>query len=299
MKVFEINGEERIVSAWKQNEGLDAQMIVIIADSSFNEIDNLTETFPARGMAAIEMVETSRGVQIFFDLVGPTGPQVNYGIINPEVGWIGIYDRLNLGNLYLVDRSPSSSETLYIHTSASGWQIRAVIDDYDPNFVGDSILERLRHQLGLDEQNFNILLGGFAITVLLLCTVILVSLSARGLRWIRRSSGEASGIVMLEEDVVDVVDESDIKVIAEVRPEDPEEVELVEEVVIPTPAPEIPPPTLPIPEMPVPESDSPADVPAPPPLNMPVVCPNCSSRFEIAMGNSSANCPVCDERIVL
>ena len=104
---------------------------------------------------------------------------------------------------------------------------------------------------------------------------------------------------MLEEDVVDVVDESDIKVIAEVRPEDPEEVELVEEVVIPTPAPEIPPPTLPIPEMPVPESDSPADVPAPPPLNMPVVCPNCSSRFEIAMGNSSANCPVCDERIVL
>ena len=299
MKVFEINGEERIVSAWKQNEGLDAQMIVIIADSSFNEIDNLTETFPARGMAAIEMVETSRGVQIFFDLVGPTGPQVNYVIINPEVGWIGIYDRLNLGNLYLVDRSPSSSETLYIHTSASGWQIRAVIDDYDPNFVGDSILERLRHQLGLDEQNFNILLGGFAITVLLLCTVILVSLSARGLRWIRRSSGEASGIVMLEEDVVDVVDESDIKVIAEVRPEDPEEVELVEEVVIPTPAPEIPPPTLPIPEMPVPESDSPADVPAPPPLNMPVVCPNCSSRFEIAMGNSSANCPVCDERIVL
>tara|TARA_B100000676_G_scaffold124443_1_gene123962 strand:- start:23167 stop:27879 length:4713 start_codon:yes stop_codon:yes gene_type:complete len=299
MRVFVIDGEERIVSAWKQNEGLDAEMVVIIADSSFNEVNNLSETFPARGMAAIEMVETERGVQILFDLVGPTGPQVNYGIINPEAEWIGIYDRLNLGSLYLVDRSPSSSETLYIHTSASGWQIRAVIDDYDPNLVGDSVLEQLRHQLGLDEQNFNILLGGFAITVLLLCTVILVSLSARGLRWLRRNRGEAPGVVMLEEDVVDVVDDSDIKVVAEARPEDSEEVELVEEAVVITPTQEVVPPSLTIPEIPVPESEEPSDMPSPPALNVPVICPNCSSRFEIAMGNSSTNCPVCDERIIL
>jgi len=299
MRVFVIDGEERIVSAWKQNEGLDAEMVVIIADSSFNEVNNLSETFPARGMAAIEMVETERGVQILFDLVGPTGPQVNYGIINPEAEWIGIYDRLNLGSLYLVDRSPLSSETLYIHTSASGWQIRAVIDDYDPNLVGDSVLEQLRHQLGLDEQNFNILLGGFAITVLLLCTVILVSLSARGLRWVRRNRGEAPGVVMLEEDVVDVVDDSDIKVVAETRPEDSEEVELVEEAVILTPPQEVVPPSLTIPEIPVPESEAQSDMPSPPALNVPIICPNCSSRFEIAMGNSSTNCPVCDERIVL
>ena len=161
------------------------------------------------------------------------------GIFNPEVGWIGISDRRNLGNLDLVDRSPSSSETLYIHTSASGWQIRAVIDDYDPNFVGDSILERLRHQLRLDEQNFNILLGGFAITVLLLCTVILVSLSASGLRWVRRNRGVASGMVILEEDVVDVVDESDIKVVAEIQPDVAAEVELVGEVITP-PVPAVP-----------------------------------------------------------
>ena len=299
MRVFVIDGEERIVSAWKQNEGLDAEMVVIIADSSFNEVNNLSETFPARGMAAIEMVETERGVQILFDLVGPTGPQVNYGIINPEAEWIGIYDRLNLGSLYLVDRSPLSSETLYIHTSASGWQIRAVIDDYDPNLVGDSVLEQLRHQLGLDEQNFNILLGGFAITVLLLCTVILVSLSARGLRWVRRNRGEAPGVVMLEEDVVDVVDDSDIKVVAETRPEDSEEVELVEEAVVLTPPQEVVPPSLTIPEIPVPESEAQSDMPSPPALNVPIICPNCSSRFEIAMGNSSTNCPVCDERIVL
>ena len=299
MMVFVIDDEERIVATWKQGEGLDAEMVAIIADSSFNEIDNLTATFPARGMSAIDLVETSRGVQVLFDLVGPTGPQVNYGIIDPEEGWFGIYDRLNLGNLYLVDRSPSSSETIFIHTSASGWQIRAVIDDNDPNRVGDSILDILRHQLGLDEQNFNILLGGFAIAVLLLCTVILVTLSARGLRWIRRSRSVASGVVILEEDVVDVVDESDIKVVAEIRPEDSEEVELVDEVVTPTPVQDMSTPVIPLPEVPVPEEESASALPAPPPMNMPVICPSCSSRFEIAMGNSSVNCPVCNERIVL
>ena len=298
MKVYVIGDDEKIVATWKQGEGVDAEMVAMIADSSFNAINNLTATFPARGMTAMELVETNRGVQILFDLVGPTGPQVNYGIIDPEGEWLGIYDRLNLGNLYLIDRSPSSSETLFIHTSASGWQIRAVIDDYDPNNVGDSILDRLRHQLGLDEQNFNILLGGFAITVLLLCTVILVSLSARGLRWVRRNRGVASGMVILEEDVVDVVDESDIKVVAEIQPDVSEEVELVEEV-IPTPVPEMSPATLNLPDSPTNEEGNIPEAPAPPPLNMPVVCPSCSSRFEIAMGNSSASCPVCDERIVL
>ena len=299
MKVYVIDGEERIVSTWKQGEGLDAEMVAVVVDSSFNAIDNLTETYPARGMASMEMVETDRGVQILFDLVGPTGPQVNYGIINPEEGWLGIYNRLNLGNLYLVDRSPSSSETLFIHTSASGWQIRAVIDDYDPSGVGDSILEQLRHQLGLDEQNFNILLGGFAITILLLCTVILVSLSARGLRWVRRRRGVAPGMVMLEEDVVDVVDDDDITVVAQIESADSEEVELVEEPEPPTPDPTISLPKPVIPDTPDQEDLTILHSPTPPPLNMPVTCNSCSSRFEVASGNASVNCPVCDERIVL
>ncbi|MEC9001342.1 MAG: hypothetical protein VX779_02170, partial [Candidatus Thermoplasmatota archaeon] len=135
-----------------------------------------------------------------------------------------------------------------------------------------------------------------AITVLLLCTVILVSLSARGLRWVRRNRGVAPGMIMLEEDVVD---DSDIKVVAEVKSDDSEEIEVVEEVVIPTPEPEMRPPTLPLPESSTIENRISPETPAPPPLNMPVICPSCSSRFEIAMGNSSANCPVCDERIIL
>ena len=99
--------------------------------------------------------------------------------------------------------------------------------------------------------------------------------------------------------MVDVVDESDIKVVAEIRPEDSEEVELVDEVVTPTPVQDMSTPVIPLPEVPVPEEESASALPAPPPMNMPVICPSCSSRFEIAMGNSSVNCPVCNERIVL
>ena len=108
----------------------------------------------------------------------------------------------------------------------------------------------------------------------------------------------ASGMVILEEDVVDVVDESDIKVVAEIQPDVSEEVELVEEV-IPTPVPEVSPTLLNLPDSPTDQHENIPEAPAPPPLNMPVVCPSCSSRFEVAMGNSSASCPVCDERIVL
>ena len=49
MKVYVIDGEERIVSTWKQGEGMDAEMVAIIADSSFNAVDNLSATYPARG----------------------------------------------------------------------------------------------------------------------------------------------------------------------------------------------------------------------------------------------------------
>ena len=104
---------------------------------------------------------------------------------------------------------------------------------------------------------------------------------------------------MLEEDVVDVVDESDIKVVAEIKPEDSEEVELVNEVVNIPPVQDMPNPVIPLPDIPIPEAVSESALPAPPPMNMPVICPSCSSRFEIAMGNSSVNCPVCNERIVL
>ena len=258
------------------------------------------------------MQEVDRGVQVFFDVVGPTGPQVMFGIIDAEEGWLGLSNRLNLGNLYLMDRSPVSSETVFIHTSASGWLIRAVVDDYDPNSGGGSLLDQLRHALGLDEQNFKILLGGFAVTILLLCTVILTTLSARGIRWMRgRRKVEASGTVLLEEDVVDVVDDADIAVKTGVE-DDANLVELVEvneefegrrgrrrkRGQMAAEAPELPPtPILP----PEPDADVP-EVPFSPPelqLNKPVICSKCDSKFEAPLDIRAARCPVCGENIAL
>ncbi len=312
MKVQIIKGEERITAAWREGEGHESVMIAIVADSSFEAIDNLTRTYPSRGLSSIVMQEVDRGVQVFFDAVGPTGPQVRFGIIDAEEGWLGLSNRLNLGNLYLLDRSPASSETVFIHTSASGWLIRAVVDDNDPNSGGGDLLDQLRHTLGLDEQNFNILLGGFAITILLLCAVILTTLSARGLRWMRgRRRVEASGTVLLEDDVVDVVDDADIAV----KTSEADDVQLVELVDVTegaagrkgrrqrrgqvAEAPELPPlPMLP----PEPAGEALDGTPPPPELpqlNKPVICPGCDSRFEVPLGVHITKCPVCGESIGL
>jgi len=310
MKVHVIDGDERITAAWREGDGHESVMVAMVADSSFEPIDNLTRTYPSRGLSSIMMKEVERGVQVFFDVVGPTGPQVRYGIIDADAGWLGLSNRLNLGNLHLIDRSPASSETLLVHTSASGWLIRSIVDDHGPS-NGGGMLDQLRHALGLDEQNFNILLGGIAVIVLLLCTVILATMSARGIRWMRkRRSFEASGNVLLEEDVVDVVDEDDIAVSTS-EDEGSNLVELVEldgggelrrgrrrRRSQAAPAPEMPPMPVPLPE---PSTDAPETTPDPdePQLNKPVVCPGCDCRFETLVDVNAAKCPVCGENIAL
>ena len=285
-------------------------MIAMVADSSFEPIENLSRTYPSRGLSSIMMKEVERGVQVFFDVVGPSGPQVRYGIVDADEGWLGLSNRLNLGNLHLIDRSPESSETLLVHTSAGGWLIRAVVDDHGPS-SGGGMLDQIRHALGLDEQNFNILLGGIAVIILLLCTVILATMSARGIRWMRRRrSVEASGSVLLEEDVVDVVDEDDIAVSTS-EDEGSNLVELVEleggaelrrgrrqkrSRAVPVPEP----PPMPA-SLPEPSADAPEAPPDPPELqlNKPVVCPGCDCRFETSLDVHAAKCPVCGENIAL
>ena len=173
------------------------------------------------------------------------------------------------------------------------------------------MLDQIRHALGLDEHNFNILLGGIAVIILLLCTVILATMSARGIRWMRRRrSVEASGSVLLEEDVVDVVDEDDIAVSTS-EDEGSNLVELVEleggaelrrgrrrKRSRAVPVPEPPPMPAPLPE---PSADAPEAPPDPPELqlNKPVVCPGCDCRFETSLDVHAAKCPVCGENIAL
>ena len=157
-------------------------------------------------------MESERGIQVIFDRVGPNGPQIEYGLIDIEQGWIGLSDYLIRGQFNSMDRSEDSLETIIVVTTSNGWQIRTLIDDGSSE-RGGSIADQLRSSLGLDQESFEILLIGVALAVLILGMVTLVGLSAQGFRWIgRKRSIDTGSNVIMEDDVVDLVEESDLAV---------------------------------------------------------------------------------------
>ena len=309
MKVHTIDDEDRLVVAWKEGSGIDSQLITRIVDDTFETIGNNSMTISARGLSQIVFLETLRGIQVMHDMVGSSGPQVHYGMINSEDSWMAISNRISDGWLHSVSRSPVGGEAVIIHTSSQGWIIRSVIDDTKPNNGPNDILEELRFTLGLDEGSFNILLGGVAIAILLLCTIVLAVMSGRAIRWMGgRKRKQAEGVIMLEDDVVDVIDEDDIPVEAIDTSSIVEVVEMNAEVSSPrrerrqrrasTPEmAELPPP---VPEMipPPPMGDVPV-MPSLPAINKPVICPECASRFDVAFDLKMTRCPICALRIDL
>jgi len=313
--VVSLDGDDEvIVAVWGEGDEASSELVAIIADSTFTSTEGNEMRVPARGLGTIELLEVARGVQVFFDFIGPSGPQMQYGMINADEGWIGISDRIGLGLLSVVDRSPVGAEAVILHTSQNGWQIRSLVDDASPNSGDTNFLEMIRISLGLDEQNFNVLLGGTAITVIFLSVIVLLTMSARAVRWVNsRRKTAAPGIVMLEEDFVDVILESDISVSSS-------EVELVEEEVPQSEGtserkrrresrarPDQPGdlPSMPIPSIPPPDivpseiiSRSP-ELPPPIQMNRNVLCHSCEGRFEVPGNLKMTKCPVCDERIEL
>ena len=166
----------------------------------------------------------------------------------------------------------------------------------------------------LDEGSFNILVGGVAIAVLLLCTIVLGVMSTRAIRWMGgRRRKTAQGVVMLEDDVVDVIDEDDIPVetidtssIVEVvgaevdntsPRRDRRQRRATQQDVAPLP------PAVPDLSQ-TPTNDGIVAEPLPPmgdapPLNKPVICPECGSRFDVAFDLKMTRCPICALRIDL
>ena len=309
LSISEIDGEDVMVAAWGEGSDQTSELIVTIVDSSFSVISEVRTA--ARGLGYIGLLETERGVQIFFDFVGPSGPQIQYGMANSEDEWIGVSDRLGIGRIVVASRSPLDSDATLLQTSPTGWQIRALVDDSSPTNSEDSILEQVRAYLGLDERNFNVILVGISGVTIVLCLVVILTMSTRAIRWATGRTGkEIAGVVILEEDVVDVIVDTDISVSSS-------EVELVEEQktnsqnatdrrrrreyrssnsakTLPDLADsgEF---AIPIPK------HSP---PLPPPLplegaNIGVSCQSCSSIFEIESGLKKFSCPVCGEKIKL
>ncbi|HJL65185.1 MAG TPA: hypothetical protein QGF70_06325, partial [Candidatus Thalassarchaeaceae archaeon] len=221
-----IDGETRLIVSWKEGSGVDAKLVSMIVDDSFNVINNQSIIIDALGMSNVMFQESSRGIQIMYDMVGPNGPQIHYGMINAEENWIAISDKVRTGWIHSMNRAPSGSETAIIHYSSQGWKISTIFDDSPQDNGPVDILEQLRITLELDKGSFNILLGGIALAILLLCTIVLGALAVRAVNWMGGSrKKKAKGSVMLEEDVVDVIDEDDISV----EPEDTSSlVEIVE-----------------------------------------------------------------------
>ena len=160
LSISEIDGEDVMVAAWGEGSDQTSELMVTIVDSSFSEI--LEVRTAARGLGYIGLLDTERGVLIFFDFVGPSGPQIQYGMANSEDQWIGVSDRLGIGRIVVASRSPVDSDATILQTSPTGWQIRALIDDSSPTKSEDNILEQVRAYLGLDERNFNVILVGIS-----------------------------------------------------------------------------------------------------------------------------------------
>ena len=298
-----------LVSIWREGAPQDSELVAYVTDSNFKTIGDLETRISARGLAGIGTVESERGIQVIFDRVGPNGPQVEYGLIDIEQGWIGLSDSLVRGQFNSMDRSEDSLETMIVVTTSNGWQIRTLIDD-GASERGGSIADQLRSSLGLDQESFEILLIGVALAVLILGMVTLVGLSAQGFRWIgRKRSIDASSNVIMEDDVVDLVEESDLAVGVDlVEIVDADEAESEEGgrssrmarrarrnaedshdeiaegfLVEPSEAGDVA--VMPVPEM----THS----------GFQISCPNCQSRVITEPGVNTAKCPICDTKIDL
>jgi len=306
MSVKTIDDKDYLFAVWKEGIDSEAKLIAMIADSTMTPQGNLSMEVSAKGIGNIQMTETHLGIQVFYDFVGPTGTQIQYGMMNP-IGdqWIGLSDRITSGKNHLssADRSPLSDQTILLSwNELSGWEIRALVDDSDPDTGELNLLDDFRIYLGLDEQNFAILMAGVAITVLLLCLIVLSTMSVSAIKWAGRKRKRTTvGNIILEDNVVDIVEPTDIEIKSS-------EIELVDselteganvrkerrnerKVVIPENNNQLP-NTPPIFNPPAIENMMPM-----PEINRPVMCPSCSVKFEVSMNLSMTKCPICDFRI--
>ena len=308
LTVIEDDDEDTLVSLWREGDPQDSELIVFVTDSNFMTIDGMETRIPARGMAGVGIVESDRGIQVLFDRVGASGPQVEYGLIDYDDGWIGLSNTLFRGQYKSIDRSEDSGETMMMVSASDGWQIRTLIDDGSSKREGN-LADQLRSSLGLDKESFEILVIGVAMAVLILGMVTLVGLSAQGVRWMgRRGSIDKDSSVVMEDDVVDLVGETDLSIASDeveiVRDEEDvpplsgrdsrrarrekrgyednavlenEEIETIDAAF-----------EIPIPASPMATQNAGQ-----------VNCPGCGSRFAREPGVMSTRCPVCGSKIDL
>ena len=195
--------DEQLITAWR--EGEDAESVLVTRISSPSWLDGVELRTPARGLSAIELLETERGVQILYDAVSPTGPKLHYGLLSNGEGGEGMWlsDTIGSGVLLSAWRTEESGELHFAYATSNGLRVRKMVEDPDPVDRDDGWLEDLRISLGLDERTFEALLKTVGIT----CTSLTLFVAAVMVmnRGRRRGEGEAT---FVNENWVDLDDET-------------------------------------------------------------------------------------------
>ena len=147
-------------------------------------------------------------------------------------------------------------------------------------------------------------MAGVAITILLLCLVVLSTMSVSAVKWMgKKRRKTVSGNIVLEDNVVDIVDPTDIEIksseielidpeftsganIRKERREERKNIVSVNKEIMPI-----------MPEISISAPNE--NIAQMPNMNRTVICSKCTSRFEVSMNLKTIKCPICEFRIDL
>jgi hypothetical protein len=217
------DGEDIVVTGWRELDGYDAELVLSVTYSNLTELDS--ERVAAAGLLNLRFVETSRGLQVFHDAVGPASRQIHYSLITVKDGEpeIALGGPLTEGWLALASRSDDAGETHIIYTSSSlDWRARLLVDDREPELQKTSILDRLRTLMNLDERTFQ-LVSKILMATCIMATVLLLAVSAGMMGRRRREEEVLVAVLEDEDDPIYIEDDEDAELIIDEIEDDAEE----------------------------------------------------------------------------
>lgn len=273
MAVTNVEGDDRVSIVWFEGEPDKSTLNAMIVDESFNIINGASVSIMARGGEYAKISQRGDILFLTYDHVTPVGRVVSLGVIDPNEGWIGIGNRVSTGSAFAA--SAASDGLVFpfmVRTTSGDWVSIEISSNGNLDDGPSNIFESARMALGLNENEFNLLLMGLATALLMILVSLLIGTVRQGLSNMRDKRRSAS--VVIETDPEDALDI------------DQDEVEEVSPTLIS--------PTL--------EGAFTAEPLPPPPLDpsdpyRTVICDACGTRFELLRKIMKTTCPSCGERV--
>ena len=210
MMILSDDGEDIVVTAWRQGTGQASTLVVTRSTPSMQEQD--IRQIPAPGLDGLIFIESDRGIQMFHDSVGPSGRQIVYSIISTNQTMVGT--PIGEGDLVYGGRSDSVGETHLFYLSPTGdWRARMIIDDGYASSSNNGILDTLRLWTGLDERTFDL---AWKLAVLV-CSVgcLLMFFASAGIITHKRRKGPSLTVEIEDDDEILDVDEDYVQLLDE------------------------------------------------------------------------------------